>query len=250
MPILREDEDRRFFLAVAAKLFREMNVECLAWAVMLNHYHLILRPLATPLGDVMHRLDLIYAQYFNEKHGRTGHAFENRYWNSLSHDSEVLRIQMRYVHTNPLRGKVVTDLDALELYPWTGHAELMGRAPTRLLSRDAALREFGRTEEEALREIRLYFEAGVRAVRLDAPTLESALAEACRVCGVRPVDVISGRRMPAISRARMMTVHLAVHRAGLSIRAAARGLGVSASGAHQALRRAEEHLASGELVIP
>jgi REP element-mobilizing transposase RayT len=249
-PIFLEEEDRRRFLALAAKLFREMGVLCFAWALMPNHYHFLLQPMRSALGDVMHRLNLMYAQYFNEKYDRTGHLLSNRYWNRLSGDDAGFRVRVRYIHVNPLRAGIVSSLDELETYPWTGHAALMGRAPTLILSRAEVLSRFADGVEEPLPEIRRYFEEGIREVRLDAPTIECAVSEASRIHGVLPAEVLTCARTPEITRARTLAAYLAIRRAGLSVRAAARGLGISAPGALKAVRRAEVLVEAGKLQIP
>lgn len=35
---------------------------------------------------------------------------------------------VRYLHLNPVRAGIVSDLDALARYPWSGHAALLGRS--------------------------------------------------------------------------------------------------------------------------
>ncbi len=42
--IFRDDADRRRFLQSFAKLLVETDTECLAWSLMTNHFHLLLRP--------------------------------------------------------------------------------------------------------------------------------------------------------------------------------------------------------------
>jgi putative transposase len=50
-----------------------------AFALMDNHTHILFRSGAKGVSSVMRKLLTWYAQYFNRRHRRTGHLFENRY---------------------------------------------------------------------------------------------------------------------------------------------------------------------------
>lgn len=77
---------------------------------MTNHVHLLLHPYLTCLAPMMRRLLTGYAIYYNLRHKRTGHLFQNR-----------------YIHLNPLRAELVADLAELNDYPWTGHSVHYGQ---------------------------------------------------------------------------------------------------------------------------
>src|SRR4030066_69412 len=74
--IFFDDYDRRFFLTRFTELLEEMNIDCLAWALLPNHFHLLLRPRKTKLASFMRRLLTSYAVFFNLRHGRSGHLFQ------------------------------------------------------------------------------------------------------------------------------------------------------------------------------
>jgi hypothetical protein len=74
---------------------------------------------------------------------------------------------IRYIHLNPLRAKLIPDINALENYPWCGHAELMGKQQGIGLSLDAVLGLFGEKLITA-RQIYLKFIVdGIGAVKPD-----------------------------------------------------------------------------------
>ena len=52
---------------------------CSAWALIPNHFHLLLRTGQAPIATVMRRLLTGHTDYFNKRHRRTGHLFQNRY---------------------------------------------------------------------------------------------------------------------------------------------------------------------------
>ena len=77
--IFRDDSDRDDFLKRLGGILRESQTPCFAWALMPNHFHLLLRTGLTPLSNVMRRLLTGYAVTFNLRHRRSGHLFQNRY---------------------------------------------------------------------------------------------------------------------------------------------------------------------------
>jgi len=77
--IFVDDPDRKDFLARFAQILEETQTQCYAWALIPNHFHLLIRTGQTPLNAVMRRLMTGYAVSFNHRHRRVGHLFQNRY---------------------------------------------------------------------------------------------------------------------------------------------------------------------------
>jgi hypothetical protein len=47
-------------------------------------------------------------------------------------DSYLLEL-IRYIHLNPLRAKLVQDLNELDKYPWAGHSTILGHCKNPLI---------------------------------------------------------------------------------------------------------------------
>jgi len=73
----------------------------------------------------MHCLLTGYSRFFNQRHNRVGHLFQNRYKSPIVGKSGHCRDVVRYIHLNPLRSGIVPSIDALEEYSWTGHKRIM-----------------------------------------------------------------------------------------------------------------------------
>ena len=141
--IFCDDTDRRDFLYRFSSLLTETGTECLAWALIPNHFHLLLRPGETSLSSFMRRLLTGYAVTYNRRHERSGHLFQNRYKSIVCEEDVYLLELIRYIHLNPLRAKLVPDIEKLDSYLWCGHAELMGHRPATGLVPDTVLCLFG-----------------------------------------------------------------------------------------------------------
>jgi len=112
--IFKTDADRDNFLSRLGDILTETETACYAWALIPNHFHLLLRTSNVSISTVMKRLLTGYALWFNRKHGRYGHLFQNRYKSILCQEDVYLLELVRYIHLNPLRAKLMPDLKTLE----------------------------------------------------------------------------------------------------------------------------------------
>ena len=126
--IFKDDQDKTLFLERLGQKVIDGKCSVYAWVLMGNHVHLLFKSGQQGISTVMRKLLTWYAQYFNRRHRRTGHLFENRYKSILCDEDKYLLALVRYIHLNPVRAKMVASLDALDCYPWSGHSALMGKA--------------------------------------------------------------------------------------------------------------------------
>ncbi|WP_228721451.1 transposase [Desulfosediminicola ganghwensis] len=100
------------------KILLESNTRCFTWALIPNHFHLLLCTGSSSISSIMSRLLTGHAIYFNRRHRRHGHLFQNRYKSILCQEDTYLLELVRYIHLNPLRSKLVKDMDQLAQYPF------------------------------------------------------------------------------------------------------------------------------------
>jgi REP element-mobilizing transposase RayT/DNA invertase Pin-like site-specific DNA recombinase len=125
--IFSDKKDYERFISIIEKVLRESpTTVCYAWALMPNHFHLLVTVNKSSLSSIMRRLLTRYATYFNARHKRRGHLFQNRYKSIVCQKDEYFLQLVRYIHLNPLKAKIVTDIDELNRYPYTGHSAIMG----------------------------------------------------------------------------------------------------------------------------
>ena len=124
--IFRNEKDKIDFISRVAELCREDTVIVYAWALMSNHFHLLVRTGKQHLSRSMRRLLTGYAVNFNRRYKRCGHLFHNRYHSIVCEDDPYLLELTRYIHLNPVRAGIVSSLNELRKYKWTGHGTIMG----------------------------------------------------------------------------------------------------------------------------
>jgi putative transposase len=159
--IFLRKEDQEDFLARLEKLVKAKGFLVYAWALMPNHFHLLVRSTVTPLSHTMRSLMTGYAGYFNRTHRRTGHLFQNRFKSVLCEEEPYLLELVRYIHLNPLRAKIVDSLNALECSPLTGHSVLLGNVKRGWQDTREVLTRFSKTEGKAIEAYRAFIANGV-----------------------------------------------------------------------------------------
>jgi len=141
--IFKDDKDRDSFLERLGGIFAETQISCFAWALIPNHFHLLLKTGATPISTVMRRLLTGYAVSFNRRHRRYGHLFQNRYKSILCQEDPYFLELVRYIHLNPLRAGLVNDLRSLDKYRYSGHAVILEKRKYSWQNTEYVLRLFG-----------------------------------------------------------------------------------------------------------
>jgi REP element-mobilizing transposase RayT len=159
--IFRSDGDRRGFIDRLENLITETGIQCLAWALIPNHIHLLLRSSEVPIARVMQRLLTGYAVSFNRKYRRHGQLFQNRYKSILCQEDRYLKELVRYIHLNPLRARLVESMNQLDAFPWSGHSALMGKCRNPWQDIEKVLSLFGRRKNSAVRAYRNYVQKGI-----------------------------------------------------------------------------------------
>lgn len=137
---------------------RELLVEVLAFTLMPNHFHLLVRQKReNGIVKFMQKLGTGYTNYFNKKHERVGGLFQGRFKAVLvKNDAHFIHIPF-YIHTNPLdlhhrsSTSIVGSVDSIEFlenYRWSSFMDYIGKKnfPS-VTSREFLLDFFGGEEE-------------------------------------------------------------------------------------------------------
>jgi len=139
--IFRSDRDCSDFEERLSILLLEEKITLLAYVLMINHFHLVIRRDGKPtVGHFVQRLLTGYVGSFNLRYRRSGHLFQNRYKAILCEEDPYLTQLVRYVHLNPVRARLVKDPAA---YRWSSHSDYLRNDPRPWIETDEVLEQLG-----------------------------------------------------------------------------------------------------------
>src|SRR3989344_1043630 len=139
---------------------RKLLIEILAFCLMPNHYHLLVRQKKQKgVINFMQKFGTGYTLYFNQKHSRVGPLFQGRFKAVLISEHKHILYLPHYIHLNPLdltspqwrEGSIKNHNNAmkfLETYRWSSLLDYLGQKnfPS-LTSRAFLLELFGGGEK-------------------------------------------------------------------------------------------------------
>ncbi len=149
MDIFTDDHERKAFLGILRKTKKDLRFKIHAYALMKNHYHILIEQEETPVSRIMQVVKSNYSHYFNMKHSRVGHLFQGRYKSIIVENNEYLAALIKYINMNPVKSKLAKDIAD---YPWSSHAELIGISKAGLVDRGAIKTVFGDEKNNGISE--------------------------------------------------------------------------------------------------
>ena len=108
------------------KAEKKFLVEILAFCLMPNHFHLLLRQLQdNGISIFMSNVANSYTRYFNTKQKRIGPLFQGKFRAvRVETDNQLLHLS-RYIHLNPYSSYVTKTLDGTENYSYSSFPEYL-----------------------------------------------------------------------------------------------------------------------------
>ncbi len=101
--IYYDEWDYKLFTSKLYKLSSLLEINVFCYCLMKNHFHLLIQTKHPNLSIFMKGLLGYYATYFNKRHNRSGHLFQNRYKSFIVDNDNYLVQLSRYIHLNPAR---------------------------------------------------------------------------------------------------------------------------------------------------
>ena len=102
-----EDKNYQFFIS-RMKKYLLPDSEILAYSLMPNHYHLLVKIRSELFPASMHRFALSYVVAFNAMYDRKGHLYRGPYQRIHIQKHSYLLDLSRYIHLNPVKAKLVS----------------------------------------------------------------------------------------------------------------------------------------------
>lgn len=162
---------------------REMLVEILAFCMMDNHFHLMIRSISeNGITEFMRKLGTGYTNYFNKKYERNGALFQGKFKSvHIEKDSHLMYLPI-YIHFNPLdfefpewrKGKIKNSKKAIEFlgeYRWSSYMDYIGQKnfPS-LIQKDFILQRVGNEsmfKKEVIDWLKNFDESEIKEVSLE-----------------------------------------------------------------------------------
>ena len=98
------EENYAYLLRLVKRCQEPCGVRVIAYCLMPNHYHLMLRQEGeAPVSHFMQRVTTAYVQALNREQGRRGPLFEGRFCHAHLEDDGYFVHLCRYIHLNPVQ---------------------------------------------------------------------------------------------------------------------------------------------------
>ena len=160
-----DDDLRNLFLRTLQSVAEANDWQVLAFALMRNHYHLVVQVGARGLSAGMCVLNTRFARSSNIRFERINHCFGQRFWSAHLETEHYLLNSVRYCHWNPPRALICAEPSNSR---WTSYRASVGLdEPHPVLARNELLRLFGADPARARRAFSDFVHEG--RVRCQAP---------------------------------------------------------------------------------
>lgn len=186
--VFQDREIGELFLELLADIEGRFGVECHAYCLMGNHYHLLLHTPEGNLGRAMRHFNGLLTQRFNRRKRSDGPLFRGRYKAILVDADHCLLAVSRYIHRNPLEADLVK---RLERYAHSSYPAYLGRVSrpawlrietvlNLLGPRDATRRYQSFVEQGGADEVTAFYAADRQAPILGSKTFMKRMRHDCR----------------------------------------------------------------------
>jgi REP-associated tyrosine transposase len=139
-PLFRSVDEHELFLWLFARTARKYRWETLAWVLMKNHHHFVIRLTEGGLSEGLRIVHGGYSRRIHERYGQTrkGHLFRHAFFARELQDTEDVIWTCAYVDANPGRHRANPNPRASD---WCGYAAALGRKHPRRFHSPSALLE-------------------------------------------------------------------------------------------------------------
>ncbi|MHC1716458.1 MAG: transposase [Candidatus Dojkabacteria bacterium] len=116
--ILQSPSDKQIFVHSLYKYIKDTDLRLIAFCIMDNHFHLILKTgkELKEISKYMQKVITSFAMQINRKYKRVGHIFQGRYNANLLYWKKDLLRATEYIKQNPVVDGLVKKPSE---YPWS-----------------------------------------------------------------------------------------------------------------------------------
>lgn len=104
--IFNNSDDKDMFIEILNDVSNRYRLTIHCYCIMSNHYHLLVENQLENLSLAMRQLNSKYASYYNKKHKRVGHLWQDRFKSKYILDEKYLYTLYKYIEQNPVKAKI------------------------------------------------------------------------------------------------------------------------------------------------
>ena len=108
-PIFKQKREKNNFIRLLLKHLKDRDIEIYAYVIMSTHFHILIRVDLKLLSNYLAIVLAEFAEYYNYKHNRNGHVFQDRFKSECVETEQYFWNCMRYIHMNPVNANLVND---------------------------------------------------------------------------------------------------------------------------------------------
>ena len=137
--IFLDDFDKEKFLSILADVCKEYKFNIHSFCLMSNHYHLLVENIKENLSDGMRQINSRYATYFNKRHNRVGHLWQDRFKSWFVLNEKYLFTLFKYIESNPVKAKMSSKIGE---YKYCATYSILRDGVPRYLNNSFVLRDY------------------------------------------------------------------------------------------------------------
>ena len=132
--IFNKEKDMELYLKIIQDYYPDYDADILAYCLMSNHAHFaIYTENIQDLSELMHKINLKYAQIYNKENDRCGVLFRNRFKIEPIYSLKHLANCINYIHENPVKAKMVSKCEDYKYSSYNDYKLNRGIAKNKIL---------------------------------------------------------------------------------------------------------------------
>jgi len=117
--IFHDAEDKMRLIETLIYYKNICEYEIYGYCLMDNHIHFLIKEVKETISQAIKRVGVSYVYWYNLKHQRNGHLFQDRFKSEKIEDDRYLLTVLRYIHQNPIKAGIVADVAK---YKWSSYS--------------------------------------------------------------------------------------------------------------------------------
>ncbi len=222
--IFKDEEDNEQFLVTVNQFKKQSGYQLLAYCLMGNHIHLLMKTEGEALGQVFRRIGASFVYWYNRKYDRMGHLFQDRFKSEVVETDNYLLTCLRYIHQNPVKAGIVEDIES---YVWSSYLEYLGIINDHHVDKDYVLKLFDEDRAKAVADFKAFHEIDNDEQCLDMTDRKRMSDEKAIHLIKRELSINSAKDIQNLDREQKAKCVQVLLKQGLSVRQISRLTGIS-----------------------